>query len=238
MNKIKLFCFPYAGGSAVVFSKWKQYLDPAIELRPVELAGRGIRIQEPMYNDVPDVIEDVYNLLKEEIKDNLYSLYGHSMGAMICYELAQKIRKNNLLSPIHIFFSGRGAPHVQRLEDKKYHLMPEEEFKKKIIGLGGTPPEFFNHPELIEMFLPLLRNDLKLAEKDLNHEKIHPLDCNITVLLGKEDFLSAEQCDGWKKHTTGLCTIHHLRGDHFFLHKETAQILRFINNTLLGEIYI
>ena len=160
------------------------------------------------------------------------------MGGMIAYELAQKIRKNNLPSSIHIFFSGRNVPHVKREDEKKYHLMSEEEFKKEVINLGGTPPEFFDHPELMEVFLPLLKNDFKLAEKDLYNGEILPLDCNISVFMEKEEDLSAEQCDGWKKHTKGLCSIHHFNGGHFFLHDETEQILRLINNTLLGNIYI
>jgi len=157
---------------------------------------------------------------------------------MISYELTQKIQRDKLPGPIHVFFSGRNAPHVKREDDKIYHLMPEEEFKKEVINLGGTPPEFFDNPELLEVFLPLLKNDFKLAEKDLFNGEILPLDCNISVLLGKEEDLIPEQCDGWKKHTKGLCSIHHFNGGHFFIHDETEQITRLINNTLLGDIYI
>jgi surfactin synthase thioesterase subunit len=219
----------------VIFNKWKKYLDPSIELRPIELAGRGKRIQEPLYNDIQDVIEDVFNIIKGEINEYPYTLLGHSMGGMIAYELAQKIKKDNLPSPIHIFFSGKGAPHVK--DDKKYHLMPEEEFKKEIIELGGTPPEFFDHPELMEVFLPLLKNDFKLSEAELYNGNINPLNCNITVFIGKEDDLTAEECDGWKKHTKGLCSIHYFEGKHFFILDETKQIVRLINNVILGNIY-
>jgi medium-chain acyl-[acyl-carrier-protein] hydrolase len=237
MTKIKLFCFPYAGGSAVIFNKWKQYLDNNIELIPVELAGRGKRINETLYKDLSYAIEDAYRLVSKEIGISPYALFGHSMGGMISYHLGQKLRDNNYPDPVHIFFSGRNAPHIKISDEKMYHLLEEEEFKKKVIDLGGTPPEFFDHPELLEVFLPLLKNDFKLAETDIHNGEIHPFDCNITVLLGKDEDLTADECDGWKKHTKKLCTIHYFEGGHFFLHDETKQIVRFISNTLLSNIY-
>lgn len=237
MTKIKLFCFPYAGGSAVIFSKWKQYLDTRIELVPVELAGRGKRIHESLYEDVPEVIEDVYQIVRKAINGGPYALFGHSMGGMISYQLSQKLRENNYPTPQHIFFSGRSAPHVKRSDEKKYHLLGEEEFRKEVITLGGTPPEFFDHPELLEVFLPLLKNDFKLAESDIHNGEIHPLDCSITVFLGKGEDLTTEQCDGWKKHTKKMCTIHYFEGEHFFINNETEQIVTLINDTLVGNVY-
>ena len=237
MSKIKLFCFPYAGGSAVVYYKWKQYLDKEIELIPIELAGRGVRIHEPLYPVVPAAINDVYKIVSEMINGSPFALFGHSMGGMISYQLSQKLREEGNHSPIHVFFSGRRAPHVKRHDEKKYHLLDEEEFKKEILSLGGTPRELFDHPELLKVFLPLLKNDFKLAETDVHEGEINPLDCNISVLLGKYDDLTTEQCDGWKKHTKKLCSIHYFEGGHFFLHEKAKQIVRLINNTLLGNIY-
>jgi surfactin synthase thioesterase subunit len=156
---------------------------------------------------------------------------------MISYQLYQKLRERNHKAPMHVFFSGRSAPHIKRPDEMKYHLLKEEEFKTEVINIGGTPPEFFDHPELLEVFLPLLKNDFKLAETNIHNGEITPLDCNITVLLGKHEDLNAEQCDGWKKHTKRLCSIHYFEGGHFFLHNETEQIVKLINNALLNGIY-
>jgi medium-chain acyl-[acyl-carrier-protein] hydrolase len=235
--KIKLFCFPYAGGSSVIFNIWKQYLDPKIELIAIELAGRGKRMKDDLYKDLPEMVEDVYKLVYKEIKGSAYAIFGHSMGGIISYQLGQKLRENNYPAPVHIFFSGLNAPHVKRPDKIIYHLLDEEEFKKALINLGGTPPEFFEHPELIEVFLPALKNDFKLAETFIYNGEIHPLDCNITVLLGKDEDFTSDQCDGWKKHTKKLCTIHYFDGGHFFLHNDTKQIVNIINNSLLSNIY-
>lgn len=111
MTKIKLFCLPYAGGSSVIFNSWKQYIDPSIELVPIELAGRGKRINEPLYNGVNDAVEDVFGLIKNKITDTPYALFGHSMGGMISYELAQKIKRTICLLR-YIYFSQAEVHHT------------------------------------------------------------------------------------------------------------------------------
>jgi surfactin synthase thioesterase subunit len=232
MMKIKLFCFPYAGGSAAAFARWKKHLHSNIEMIPVELAGRGKRSDEKFYKDIPEAIDDVLGLIRDEIIRYPYALFGHSMGALIAYELAQRIRTCDLPPPAHYFISGSGAPHVTKKDNKVYHLMDEGNFKRELMQLGGTPPDFFDSPDLVNAFLPLLRNDFRLTES-LNHDRdIIPLDNDISVLLGKDDDLTPEECDGWKEHSSRLCTIYHFEGGHFYLNGKEEQIAKIINSTL------
>ena len=237
MKKMKLFCIPYAGGSATIYNKWMGHLSPSIELNAIELAGRGSRMQEGLYPNISEAVEDIFKLISKDIHQVPYAIFGHSMGAMLSYKLVQRIRDAGYIEPVHIFLSGRGAPGIKRDDKKKYHLMNEQEFKEAIIKLGGTPPEFFEHPELMELFLPLLKNDFKLSESDDVHADLKPLDQNLTVFLGKDEDLTAEQCDSWKKQTNKLCNIHYFNGGHFFLHDETKQITKIINHVLLDRIY-
>lgn len=235
---MKLFCVPYAGGSAVVFNSWKKYLDPRIELIPIELAGRGKRIQHPFYDTVEDAVDDIFNIVKSELTGvEEYAFFGHSMGGMLIYELAQKIKQMGIKQPKHLIFSGRNVPHILEEKEKDYHLLDEENFRKKIIDLGGTPPEFFEYPELLELFIPLLRNDFRLAAVDYHKREITPFDCNISIFVGKTEDMTAEQIDGWKDHTMGVCSTYYFNGGHFFLHDEVPQMMRLLNNTLLGNLY-
>jgi surfactin synthase thioesterase subunit len=234
--KIRLFCFPYAGGSSLIYRKWEQYLAPGIELVPVELASRGVRIQEELYQDINAAVEDVFTKIKRDITRAPYALFGHSMGALICYKLAQKIRKEKLPQPEHIFFSGRNAPHLKRRDDQKYHLMSNEDFKASVLKLGGTPPELFDHPEFLEIFLPILRNDFRLSEMSGHEEAIDPLDDPITILTGKDDHMIQEH-EEWEKHTSKSCRILFFEGGHFFLNEATEPIVRFVNQTLTRKLY-
>lgn len=231
MSKLKLFCFPYAGGSAIIYHSWKKFLDPSIELVPIELAGRGTRAKDSFYNTVDDAVEDIFNKIKADITNQPYAIFGHSMGALLSYELVRKIKLMKLPEPKHVFFSGRKAPHEKDEKEKKYHLMDNEEFKEEVIKLGGTPPEFFEHEELMDFILPMLKNDFKLADVSFCDREIEPFEFNISIFLGKDDEMT-EQADGWKQHTNGLCAIYYFNGDHFFLHNETKQITELINNIL------
>lgn len=233
MDKIKLFCFSYAGGSVSIFRDWKDHLHPSIELCPVEIAGRGRRMSEGMYKDMAEAIEDVSAIVKREIKGEPYALYGHSLGSRICYHLAHNLANDKAVAdPQHIFFSGNGAPHVLRADKKKYHLMDDEEFKKEVFHLGGTPQEFFDHPELLDLFLPILKNDFRIAETTIAGSGAQPLDTDISILTGKEDDLTPEQITGWQIHTRKTCRPYFFEGGHFFLHNAKPEILSLINTVL------
>lgn len=234
MYKLKLYCLPYAGGSALIFSSWKKYLSLEIELIPIELSGRGRRIHESLYNNLTDVIEDVFQIFKNDVNHMPYAIFGHSMGAMLSYELVQKIIDSNLPQPKHVFFSGRSAPHLE--DNKQYHLMDDTLFKEEIIKMGGTPMEIFKHPELSQLFLPLLKNDFRISETRIRNNKILPIEPSITVFFGKDEDLRPEQCDGWKRYTKKICSIHYFDGGHFFLNEKTKEIVGLINNTLSKSI--
>lgn len=227
-----MFCFPYAGGSSAVFNRWRQWLDKNIQLKPVELSGRGKRIYDPLYNNLEEAVDDLFQLLSRELKQQPYAFFGHSMGGIISYELAYKIREKNLPPPLHLFFSGRGAPHIPCEDSEMWYNLPDEEFKHKVIELGGTPKEFFEHPELLEVLVPMLRSDFKMAETYRHPGEINPFDQDITVFLGKDEEVTAEQVHGWKEHTRKNCAIHFLEGGHFFVNSQTQKLLKIINTTL------
>ncbi|MGB3468122.1 MAG: thioesterase domain-containing protein [Cyclobacteriaceae bacterium] len=235
MSRIKLFCFPYSGGSSSVFNRWRTQLRHEIELRPIELAGRGSRMDEPFNQNLEELIDDVYGQIKAEVSSAPYALFGHSFGALICYQLIEKIKQNKLPKPQHVFFSGRGAPHLPNDERKMYHLMNFVELKDELINFGGTPKEFFDHPELMNMFLPVLKNDFKMGFGFNFSGDICKYDGDITVFQGKEEKDTATRLTGWKDYTSGICHIIYFNGGHFFLNDEMDSLANIINNTLLAN---
>lgn len=240
MKKTVLFCFPYAGGSSGVYVKWKKYLHRSIELIPVELAGRGRRIYDPLYQNVEEAIDDVLKITKNHILHSRYALFGHSLGALIAYELAHRIREIGLPMPQHVFFSGRGAPQVPRKKDRPvFHKLPDDEFKKEILKLGGTPKEFFEHPELLEVLLPTLRGDFRMSEtyRDQHDRdgKVDPLAYDISVFMGKDEEITAEQMFGWREQSKKMCSMYYFEGEHFFIHEHTEELVKIINHTLVSE---
>jgi surfactin synthase thioesterase subunit len=161
LDKIKLFCIPYAGGSAMNYMTWKKLLDNRIQIMPLELAGRGSRINEPLYNNTEEAINDIYNVIYKELDGTPYAIFGHSMGTMLTYELLRKITAKMHQEPVHVFFSGRYPPYINA-EDKFTHLLPDEEFLAEISELGGMDQEVLQCQELISIFLPVLGQIISL----------------------------------------------------------------------------
>lgn len=235
MNKINVFCFPYAGGAAASFNSWRPFLNgKPIALKPVELAGRGRRMREPNHDSIHEAVDDVFGAIKDQLTEP-YAFFGHSMGSQIAFELAHKIKTRGLPEPIHIFFSGRAAPQVPRDNKRTFHHLPVDEFKKEVLELGGTPKEFFEYPELMEVFLPLLQSDFRNAETYVYDKKNAPLSMNITVLSGKLDEDTPEEVEVWNEQTTGRCEVHYFEGDHFFLNEEPERVMSIIGAALDRE---
>jgi medium-chain acyl-[acyl-carrier-protein] hydrolase len=231
MEKIKLFCFPYAGGSAVVYNKWKSYLNGNIELCPVELPGRGRLFSSPFYRDMNEAVGDLFRKLSQDFTSSRYALFGHSMGSCLVYELSQQIRHSNLNQPLHLFFSGRRPPQIEKKE-KIIHTLPNDEFIAEISDLGGTPREVLEHQELLDLFIPVIRADYKLVETYKYIER-GQLESKISVFNGTRDTdTNILEMKEWGKCTRGDCKVYEFEGGHFFIHEHFQKIVAIINDTL------
>ncbi len=231
-GKIRLICFPYAGGSAGVFRNWTALLPETILVCPVEFPGRGRRFSEPLARNPELLIGNLLMALQPALGDP-YALFGHSLGAALAYEIAQRQTLNGGLPPKHLFVSGQRAPH--RPDPKPpLHLLPEDEFLQELRRLGGTPPQVFDDPELLALFIPLLRADFQLGET-FSYSPNTPLSCPLSVLGGLRDpEISREDIDSWWRYTTDEFRVRFFDGDHFFLHSHeravTAAIAEDLNS--------
>lgn len=229
MNNIKLFCIPYAGGSAAVYSKWKKKLNPLIELKQVELPGRGYRIKEPLIDNMPDMVENIFKEIKDQI-ESPYILFGHSMGALITYEVCKRIKQEGYPAPVHIFISGKQAPQAKSEKPNCYSL-PEDEFIKHILNYNGTDDVVFKNKELASLFIPILRADFKLVETYKFDCSDDYLECDVSVFSGAEDrAVSWEDLSGWQEVTKGNCNFYQFKGGHFFINEHTEEVVDQINN--------
>lgn len=132
--------------------------------------------------------------------------------------------------PAHLFASGEGAPTHTR-EQKKLHLLNDQEFVSELKKLGGMTDDFFNYPELQEYYLPILRNDLMIAETAV-FNGILPFDFNMSVLVGKEDTWTVDQIYKWNSYTSGICSFHFFNGGHFYLTDCGKEIIHIIKSCL------
>jgi medium-chain acyl-[acyl-carrier-protein] hydrolase len=163
--------------------------------------------------------------------DQPFAFFGHSMGAMIGFELARLLRREYGLAPVHLFVSGRRAPQLGRVSPITYNL-PEPELIEEVRLLDGTPKEVLENPELMEMMIPLLRADFEVVET-YTYVPEAPLDCPITVFGGLQDSETGrEMLEPWREQTSLNFTLSMLPGGHFFLHSDQRILLNALSREL------
>ena len=228
--ELRLFCFPYAGGASSIYRGWAESLPAAVEIVPIELPGRGRRLQELGYTSMPALIQALGPVLHPYL-DRPFALYGHSMGAMIAFELARFFRREYQREPQILFVSGRRAPQIPDPRPISYN-MPEPELIKQLGRLQGTPKEILENAELMELLLPLIRADFQLIQT-YSYSNDRPLHCPITVFGGTEDLEAPRSLlTGWEEQTDSRFTLHMLPGDHFFLKGSQPLLLRLLARQL------
>lgn len=226
-----LFCLPYAGGSKNVYFPWKKCLDSSIRLVPIELKGRGSRFNEDFYESLDEAVNDIFDIIKDNLMYEDYAIFGHSMGSLLAYELYYKITKENYKAPKHIFFSGHQAPEI--ISNSKIHSLPDEVFISEIMKMGGTPKEVLENKPLLDLFLPVLRNDFKIIENYQYIEKSKKIQCGISVLNGNDDIIPANGLLSWKNHSINDFELINFNGGHFFIKDDFNNVLNYVNKTLL-----
>ena len=222
--RLRLFCFPYAGGSSLIFRKWVDSLPASIELCPVRLPGREGRARETPYHHLHSLVEATYEGIQSYL-DKPFAFFGHSMGAILSYHLTHYARHKCGLEPAHLFISGRRAPQFTDEQTPTYKL-PDKEFIEDLQRLNGTPREVLENHELMQMMIPLLRADFEVCQT-YQYAPLPVLSCPITAYGGLQDAdVSRENLAGWREHTTGTFTLRMLPGDHFFINSSTPLLLR------------
>jgi medium-chain acyl-[acyl-carrier-protein] hydrolase len=212
---VRLFCFPYAGGGASIYRRWPESFPPNVEVCPVQLPGRENRLRESPYTSIAPLVRDIAQALGPYF-DRPFAFFGHSMGALISFELTRLLRREGRPLPVRLFLSGRHAPHLIGRDSVTYNL-PEDELIEELKCLQGTPAEVLEHPELMRLILPLLRADFEVCQTH-EYEPEPPLECPITIFGGLQDQeVPREDLEVWSQHTAHGSTLRMLPGDHFFI---------------------
>ena len=227
---VRLFCFPYAGSNESAYRHWQQKLPENIEVLPVQLPGRGSRIKEPLYSELRPLVRAASEALAVEM-EKPFALFGHSMGALIAFELARELRKQHGIQPAHLFISAKCSPQ-QQPEDPAIGRLSDAELIEILARYEGTPRELLNDAELMRLVLPVIRADMALCNSYV-YEPGPPLECPITVFGGLEDHVSSRACmESWQEHTKGPFTLRMLPGGHFFINTWAVPVFEVIRQEL------
>lgn len=228
---MKLICLPCAGASANMYLQWKKQLPSFIDLYPVELAGRGIRLSEEYIEQFDEQVDDLYqNLLaKGNFLSTPYVLFGHSMGALLAHGLVRKIEKikksdkNEILRlPKAVIVSACSGPSARKVD--YFEDLSKSRLINDLKSKNGTPSVIFEHQELLDMFITTLKADYKVCQSfQYCHSPI--LKIPIFVFYGKQDDISIEDLKTWQNETSEPITMHSFAGDHFYLQPNQCEKL-------------
>lgn len=228
--RFRLFCFPYGGGSAAIFRAWPEALGDRVEVAAIQLPGRGTRFREAPLKRLDTAAPVLADALRDYL-DRPYVLFGQSLGALIGFELARELRRRGCPAPLHFFISARSAPHLAN-DWMPIHNLPDDQLVKEVQRrYGGIPQAVLTDPEMLPLFLPILRADLEMLET-YDHVPEAPLACDMTAYGGYQDWAVPDaDLNLWAEHTTGKFTQQMFPGNHFFV-QNTPSFMRAFSSAL------
>ncbi len=229
-TKLTLFCFPCAGASAMSYLHWRRLLPDGIDIRPVELPGRGSRIAEPFIRNFVALAAQLSEEIAEAQPQN-YGFFGHSLGGLLAYACAQRLQGMQRQLPRAIFIVCCAAPS-KRDEAGFASLTQDETLIERLRHLDGTPPEVFEHSDLLRLTLDTAAADFAVCAS-YRFEIQKPLEIPLFVFGGRDDEIAEEALAAWQKETTFPLALDMFDGGHFFMKQVEAAFLHRLQERLL-----
>jgi medium-chain acyl-[acyl-carrier-protein] hydrolase len=229
----RLFCLPHAGAGAAVFRKWQDQVDPSIEIVPVQLPGRESRHAEKLEESISSLAGMLVEPVIEKADDQPYAIFGHSMGALLAYELSQELAAKGR-PPSLLVVSGQAAPHAYHVRWPVRNLS-NQELIEYLGELDGIEAELLANPALLEFYLPVVRADFAACET-YRYVQRPPLTAHLIVLGGAADPVAPPaELGRWSELTSDETVIRIFQGGHFFVFEHLATVLSMISDTLLSK---
>ncbi len=227
--KLRLFCLPYSGSGAFGFRNWPENLPAHIEVCAIQLPGRENRLRERPFTRLQPLIEAIMEEIPPYL-DKRFALFGHSLGALIAFEMARKLYRYDLI-PECVIVSGRGAPQCPTRETP-IHALSDDQFIQRLREFNGTPEAVLRNEELMCLLLPVLKADFAINETYIHTEDLL-LSCPISAYRGAQDPNTPfDDVVAWREQTSGNFTLRTLPGDHFFIHQAADLFWRMLNYDL------
>lgn len=230
---LRLFCFPYAGGGASAYFTWSRALrEQPIEVLAVQPPGRENRLRDPICSDLDQLVASLADAIAP-LTDRPYGFFGHSMGALVAFELARRLRARGAAMPSQLFVSGARAPQLPSEEEPLRGIDGDEALVIAVAErYGGIPPLVLQNAELRSVIVPALRADLIVTETYAYRDE-PPLACPIAAYGGDADaMVKTDRLAQWREQTTGEFSCRLFEGDHFFLNAARDALLQDVTSRL------
>ncbi|WP_055522749.1 thioesterase domain-containing protein [Streptomyces graminilatus] len=213
----RLFMFHHAGGSHLLYRGWAEHFPQDWELCLLEAPGRGHLQALPLIDDC-DRLVDHFHTAIAPLLDRPFGFFGHSMGALIAYQLTRRLLRQGDPLPTWLGMSAYGAPRGEADADGRPHLMSGDELRRWLRSVGGSPPQLLDNDAVWHKFAPVFRSDFKLVDTWAPPRNPEPLPVPLSVFGGRRDKLIGEdRLLAWRAFTTHFRGLERYEGDHFYL---------------------
>lgn len=227
--ELRLVCLPHAGGGAGAFRAIATELPQSIECWAVQMPGRETRYGEPLARGLPELVDALAEACAG-LHEQPYALIGHSLGALLGHELAQRFEQQGLPAPRVLIASACRAPQLPQVS-RSLHTLTDAELVDALRELDGTPAAVLDQPDLLRLVLPVVRADLALRE-NYRWRECAPLSAPIAALGAEQDDLTPEQLEGWRLRTRADFRLRWLPGGHFALLRDPGAAAHAILDAL------
>lgn len=225
----RLVCFPHAGGSASYYLPVARGVPASVDVLAIQYPGRQDRRHEPGIDDI-ERLADLVTAELADWRDRPLALFGHSMGAMVGYEVARRLERDGT-TPAALIASGRRAPSRHR--ETSVHRLDDHGLRAELARLSGTGSELLDDVDMLNMILPATRCDYRAVES-YRHRPGPPLRSPVLALVGDQDTeVTVAEAEAWREHTTGAFELRVFPGGHFYLNEHAATVLELITRQLV-----
>lgn len=235
--KVRLFCFPYAGGGASIYARWKGYFDnDFLQVMPVQLPGRESRHKEVDYeNSIIAMAKEAAEAINE-YGDTFFALFGHSMGGIFVYEVAKELVNKYNNPPKALFISGTPAPSLVSKNIDLTNGLSEELFQQLLRRYNGMDPKMLENSDFYECYVPVIKRDF-IAVGEYRVKEKQKLNIPLSILYGIEDKdMTQAAVESWREYVTMKPSVEVMEGGHFYIREKAAQVCQYIENKLKNII--
>jgi len=232
--RLRLYCFPFAGGGARAFRSWPDRLPDDIAVVGIRLPGRESRVREAPYEAWPDLLESLAEALAAEAPQGPYALFGHSLGARIAYESTHRLAVSGVRLPETLAISACPAPTTPPRWPRIYDL-DRDSLRERLRALDGIPTDILENDVIFRVFEPVLRADLKLA--DVWQPTRNPVDVPIAAFCGEQDEVApCPDMAAWAQQTRSAFARRTFPGGHFFLRSAEAEVVDTLASLIADRV--
>lgn len=227
--KHQIFILPFAGSSVKYYNKWITYFNENIQVELIEMAGRGTRKADTKYNNFDEAASDLFKIIKNKVNTENFYIFGHSLGAILAYEISLKFQNEELNLPKKLFLSGRTSPQYRFHENKE--SLSSDDIINELQMLGVEDITIYKHPRAGKYYMSLLKSDYNLVNTYCKSETILKK-VDGSIFYGIADPFSVD-IDSWQDYFEKNLDIYSFSGSHFYINDNFRNIIEIINNNII-----